>query len=239
MKPYNPEEPKKSQVRTMFDRIAPSYDALNHLFSFGIDHLWRRRTVRELRKYAPERVLDVATGTCDLAIALAKGIEGVKVTGVDLSSEMVEIGRKKVAKKGLAERIELSIGDAEKLEFADESFDAVTVGFGVRNFAHKELGLKEMTRTLRKGGVMAILEFSQPNNKIYGALYRFYFHKVMPVVGGWLSRDRAAYAYLPASVDKFPAPERFVEMMREAGLSECSAEPLTFGTAYIYIGVKR
>lgn len=228
----------KNPIRAMFDRIASSYDPLNHLFSLGIDHLWRRRTVRELRKFAPKRVLDLATGTCDLAIAIAKGVEDVKVTGADISTEMVEVGRKKVAKRGLNEQIELAIADAERLPYAEGDFDAVTVGFGVRNFVHKELGLREMTRVLRTGGVVAVLEFSRPKNKIIAPLYRFYLHRVMPVVGGWLSGDRAAYDYLPASVEHFPAPERFVEMMSEAGLTECRALPLTFGIAYLYIGKK-
>ena len=223
----------------MFDRIAPSYDILNHLLSLGIDHLWRRRAVRELRKFAPKRVLDLATGTCDMAVAIAKGIEGVKVTGTDISTEMVEVGRVKVAKRGLSESIELGIADAENLPYGEGEFDAVTVGFGVRNFTNKEQGLREMRRVLRSGGVVEILELSRPKNKIFGPIFRFYFHKVMPIVGGWISGDRAAYNYLPASVDKFPAPERFVEMMREAGLQECRAERLTLGVAYIYIGVKR
>lgn len=223
----------------MFDRIAPSYDTLNHLMSLGIDHLWRRRAVRELREFAPKRVLDLATGTCDLAIAIAKGIEGVKVTGTDISTEMVEVGRAKVAERGLSERIELGFADAEQLPYGEGEYDAVTVGFGVRNFVHKEQGLSEMTRVLRSGGVVEILELSRPTNKIFGPIFRFYFHKLMPIVGGWISGDRAAYNYLPASVDKFPAPQRFVEMMREAGLEECRAISLTFGVAYIYIGVKR
>lgn len=229
----------KSPIRAMFDRIAPSYDILNHLLSLGIDHLWRRRAVRELRKFAPKRVLDLATGTCDMAVAIAKGIEGVKVTGTDISTEMVEVGRVKVAKRGLSESIELGIADAENLPYGEGEFDAVTVGFGVRNFTNKEQGLREMRRVLRSGGVVEILELSRPKNKIFGPIFRFYFHKVMPIVGGWISGDRAAYNYLPASVDKFPAPERFVEMMREAGLQECRAERLTLGVAYIYIGVKR
>ena len=233
------EKTTKSPVRAMFDRIAPSYDMLNHLLSLGIDHLWRRRAVRELRMFAPKRVLDLATGTCDLAIAIAKGIEDVKVMGTDISTEMVEVGRVKVAKRGLSEQIELGIADAENLPYGEGEFDAVTVGFGVRNFSNKEQGLSEMARVLRSGGVVEILEFSRPNNKIFAPIFRFYFHKVMPVVGGWISGDRAAYDYLPASVDKFPSPERFVEMMREAGLQECRAKRLTFGVAYIYIGVKR
>ena len=223
----------------MFDRIAPSYDMLNHLLSLGIDHLWRRRAVRELRKFAPKRVLDLATGTCDLAIAIAKGIEGVKVMGTDISTEMVEVGRVTVAKRGLSEQIELGIADAENLPYGEGEFDAVTVGFGVRNFTNKEQGLSEMARVLREGGVVEILELSRPTNKIFAPIFSFYFHKVMPIMGGWISGDRAAYKYLPASVDSFPAPERFVQMMREAGLQECRAIRLTFGVAYIYIGVKR
>ena len=233
------EKTTKSPVRAMFDRIAPSYDMLNHLLSLGIDHLWRRRAVRELRKFAPKRVLDLATGTCDLAIAIAKGIEGVKVMGTDISTEMVEVGRVKVAKRGLSEQIELGIADAENLPYGEGEFDAVTVGFGVRNFTNKEQGLSEMARVLREGGVVEILELSRPTNKIFAPIFSFYFHKVMPIMGGWISGDRAAYKYLPASVDSFPAPERFVQMMREAGLQECRAIRLTFGVAYIYIGVKR
>ncbi len=229
----------KGPIRAMFDRIAPSYDTLNHLFSLGIDHLWRRRTVRELRKFAPKRVLDLATGTCDLAIAMAKGIEDVKVMGTDISTEMVEVGRAKVARRGLSERIELGIADAEQLPYGDGEYDAVTVGFGVRNFVHKDQSLNEMARVLRSGGVVEILELSRPTNKIFAPIFRFYFHKLMPIVGGWISGDRAAYNYLPASVDKFPAPERFVEMMREAGFDDCRTIKLTFGVAYIYIGIKQ
>ena len=228
----------KSPIRAMFDRIAPSYDALNHLLSLGIDHLWRRRAVRELRKFVPKRVLDLATGTCDMAIALAKGLDGVQITGSDISTEMVEVGRVKVAGRGLSEKIKLEIADAEQLPYAEGEFDAVTVGFGVRNFTNKAQGLSEMRRVLREGGVVEVLELSRPTNKIFGPIFRFYFHKVMPIVGGWISGDRAAYKYLPASVDKFPAPERFVQMMREAGLRECRAIRLTLGIAYIYIGVK-
>lgn len=239
MKPYNHTEPKKKQVRTMFDRIAPRYDLLNHLLSLGIDRRWRRRVIGELRPSDPHHILDVATGTGDLAIALGRMSPQVCVIGVDLSEEMVAVGRRKVEERGLAGRVSLSTGDAEALAFDDGTFDAATVAFGVRNFSDIPKGLSEMARTLRKGGTLAVLEFSRPDNKIFCTLFRFYFHKVLPVVGGWISKDRAAYRYLPSSVDEFPAPERFLGMMSEAGLDNCRAVPMTFGVAYIYIGIKR
>ncbi len=239
MKPYNRTEPKKTQVRTMFDRIAPRYDLLNHLLSLGIDRRWRSRVIGELRSSDPHHILDVATGTGDLAIALGRMSPQVCVTGVDLSEEMVAVGRRKVDERGLAGRVSLSTGDAEALAFDDGTFDAATVAFGVRNFSDIPKGLSEMTRTLRKGGTLAVLEFSRPDSKIFGTLFRFYFHRVLPVVGGWISKDRAAYSYLPSSVDEFPAPERFLGMMADAGLDSCRAVPLTFGVAYIYIGIKR
>ncbi len=239
MKPYNRTEPKKTQVRTMFDRIAPRYDLLNHLLSLGIDRRWRSRVIGELRPSDPHHILDVATGTGDLAIALGRMSPQVCVTGVDLSEEMVAVGRRKVDERGLAGRVSLSTGDAEALAFDDGTFDAATVAFGVRNFSDIPKGLSEMTRTLRKSGTLAVLEFSRPDSKIFGTLFRFYFHRVLPVVGGWISKDRAAYSYLPSSVDEFPAPERFLGMMSDAGLDSCRAVPLTFGVAYIYIGIKR
>lgn len=239
MKPYNLTEPKKKQVHTMFDSIAPHYDMLNHLLSLGIDRRWRRRVVGELRPSAPQRILDVATGTGDLAVALAGMSPQVQVTGVDLSEEMIAVARRKVEACGLDGRISLESGDAEALPFDDGAFDAATAAFGVRNFSDIAKGLGEMTRTLRSGGVLAVLELSRPDGKIFGTLFRFYFHRILPAVGGLISRDRAAYRYLPSSVDEFPAPDRFLAMMTEAGLDGCRTVPLTFGVAYIYIGIKR
>ena len=234
MKPYNQEDSKKEQVRDMFDNIAPTYDRLNHILSINIDRLWRRRVVRLVRRMHPQRILDVATGTGDLAIALARNIGDSKVHGVDLSAQMLSIAREKVAAHGLNEQISLAVGDAEHLDVADGSVDVVTVAFGVRNFENLELGLREMHRTIKEGGHIVILEFSTPRSRIFGSIYRWYSHKVLPKVGRLISRDGAAYDYLPSSVDEFPAPERFMDMLREAGFKSCKARCQSFGIAQIY-----
>ncbi len=238
MKPYRTEEPKGTQMRSMFDRIAPRYDLLNHTLSLGIDRGWRRKLVHALERGAPGCVLDVATGTADLAIGIVRGIPGTEVTGVDLSPGMIEVGMQKVADRGLTERVELQVADVAALPFAGGEFDAVTAAFGVRNFENIEGGLREMARVVRPGGMAAILEFSTPRGKIIPALYRFYFHRVLPVVGGWVSGDREAYRYLPLSVDGFPTPDAFVEMLRGAGFTDCHARALSGGIAYLYTGVK-
>lgn len=236
MKPYNSEETKKSQVRRMFDSIAHSYDLLNHLLSLGIDRRWRRRAVRMVSAAAPHDILDLATGTGDMAIALAKANPQAAVRGVDLSANMVGEGCRKVEAQGLAGRVKLSVGDAEALDLPEESFDAVTVAFGVRNFGDIEAGLREMRRVLRNGGMVCILEFSTPRGRIFGPLYRFYFHRVLPVVGGWISRDRKAYEYLPSSVDEFPEPGEFLRIMDRVGLSQNRYVTLMGGIARIYTG---
>lgn len=229
---------KKQQVEEMFDNIAPTYDRLNHLLSFQIDRLWRRRAVRMAAKAKPLTVLDVATGTGDLAIQLAQRIPGAKITGADISENMLEIGRRKVAEKGLDGRVELCTGDAEALGFADGSFDCVTAAFGVRNFGDIPAGLREMCRVTRQGGECFIIEFSEPTVPLFSWAYRVYFHKVLPQMGRVVSKDKGAYTYLPESVDGFPAPERFVEMLREAGFKEVSKRRQTGGVAYIYAARK-
>ena len=234
MKPYNQEDSKKEQVRDMFDNIAPTYDKLNHILSINIDRVWRRRVVRIVRRMHPGQILDVATGTGDLAIAMARKIAGCHIHGVDLSEQMLSIARQKVAERGLDERISLAVGDAEHLEVADGSKDMVTVAFGVRNFENLELGLREMHRTIKEGGHIVVLEFSTPRSRIFGAIYRWYSHKVLPFIGRLVSRDGAAYDYLPSSVDEFPAPERFMEMLGEAGFKNCKARSQSFGIAQIY-----
>lgn len=229
---------KKQRVEEMFDSIAPTYDALNHLLSLGIDRGWRKRVVamvaENARQGLPFRILDVATGTGDLAIALARRIPQVDVTGVDISENMLVAGREKVSRTRFAGRIVLRTGDAEALEFGDEEFDCVTVAFGVRNFGDIPRGLGEMRRVLRPGGRCYVLEFSEPTVPVFGWLYRFYFHRVLPWMGRVVSRDRGAYDYLPRSVDAFPSPERFSEMLREAGFLSVRVRRLTFGVAYIY-----
>lgn len=238
VKPYNDRQTKKEQVREMFDNIAPRYDLLNHTLSLNIDRLWRRRVVRIVRRCRPQRILDVATGTGDLAIAMARGIPGVRVLGVDLSERMLAAAREKVAARGLDNRIVLEAGDAEHLTLADASVDVATVAFGVRNFGDLDAGLRELARTIKPGGRVVILEFSRPRNRWFRALYEFYTFKVLPRIGGVLSRDRRAYEYLPASVSAFPTPAEFLSRMERAGFHVCRARSQSFGIAQIYTGEK-
>lgn len=197
------ENSKKTRVREMFDSIAPRYDLLNHLLSFGVDRLWRRRMVGVVAAGTPAAILDVAAGTGDVAVALARRLPAARITGIDLSGEMLAVGRGKVARRGLCDRIELVQGDAEQLSFPDGTFDAVTIGFGIRNFGSIEAGLAEAFRVLRPGGRLCILEFSTPRGRCFGPLYRFYFHRILPLVGRLISKDDSAYTYLPESVDHF------------------------------------
>lgn len=238
MKPYNDHTSKKEQVRDMFDNIAPTYDTLNHTLSAGIDRWWRRRTVRIVRRCNPHRVLDLATGTGDLAIALAGAMPDCRVTGADLSEGMLRHAREKAQRAGLGDRLTFACADAERMEFADGEFDAVTVAFGVRNFGDLRAGLREMQRVLRSGGTVAILELSIPKNPLIRWLYGLYSHTVMPLLGGAVSHDRAAYRYLPESVEEFPSPEKFLNILVEERYTDCKYESLTFGTARIYTAVK-
>ena len=236
MKPYNTDQTKKEEVREMFDNIAPQYDLLNHTLSMSIDRVWRRRVVGEVRRAKPGRILDVATGTGDLAIAMARRIRDVQVLGVDLSEQMLAVARRKIEARGLDGRIFLDRGDAERLAVADASVDVATVAFGVRNFGDLGAGLRELARTIKPGGKVVILEFSRPRNRVFRALYEFYSYKILPRIGGLVSRDKRAYEYLPASVGEFPAPEEFMAMMARAGFRNCRARSQSFGIAQIYIG---
>ena len=236
MKPYNTDQTKKEEVREMFDNIAPKYDLLNHTLSMSIDRVWRRRVVGEVRRAKPGRILDVATGTGDLAIAMARRIRDVQVLGVDLSEQMLAVARRKIEARGLDGRIVLDRGDAERLAVADASVDVATVAFGVRNFGDLGAGLRELARTIKPGGKVVILEFSRPRNRVFRALYEFYSYKILPHIGGLVSRDKRAYEYLPASVGEFPAPEEFMAMMARAGFRNCRARSQSFGIAQIYIG---
>ena len=218
VKPYNTGQTKKEEVREMFDNIAPKYDLLNHTLSMNIDRIWRRRVVRIVRRSRPHRILDVATGTGDLAIEMARRIRDVHVLGVDLSEKMLDVARCKVAARGLDERVVLDVGDAEHLRVSDASVDVVTVAFGVRNFGDLEAGLREMARTIKPGGKVVILEFSRPRNRLFRVLYEFYTYKILPRIGGMVSKDKRAYEYLPASVGEFPAPAEFMSMMERARL---------------------
>ena len=236
MKPYNTDQTKKEEVREMFDNIAPKYDLLNHTLSMSIDRVWRRRVVGEVRRAKPGRILDVETGTGDLAIAMARRIRDVQVLGVDLSEQMLAVARRKIEARGLDGRIVLDRGDAERLAVADASVDVATVAFGVRNFGDLGAGLRELARTIKPGGKVVILEFSRPRNRVFRALYEFYSYKILPRIGGLVSRDKRAYEYLPASVGEFPAPEEFMAMMARAGFRNCRARSQSFGIAQIYIG---
>lgn len=236
MKPYNTDQTKKEEVREMFDNIAPKYDLLNHTLSMSIDRVWRRRVVGEVRRAKPGRILDVATGTGDLAIAMARRIRDVQVLGVDLSEQMLAVARRKIEARGLDGRIVLDRGDAERLAVADASVDVATVAFGVRNFGDLGAGLRELARTIKPGGKVVILEFSRPRNRVFRALYEFYSYKILPRIGGLVSRDKRAYEYLPASVGEFPAPEEFMAMMARAGFRNCRARSQSFGIAQIYRG---
>ncbi|MEI7829075.1 MAG: bifunctional demethylmenaquinone methyltransferase/2-methoxy-6-polyprenyl-1,4-benzoquinol methylase UbiE [Prolixibacteraceae bacterium] len=238
IKPYRDSSAgKKEQVATMFDRIAPKYDFLNHTLSFGIDKIWRRKAIRLVSKYSPESILDVATGTGDFAIAALKS-GAKKITGIDISKEMVAIGLDKVKKLGLEERIVLMTGDSEAIQFPDQSFDAATVAFGVRNFENLAGGLEELFRVLKKGGILCVLEFSKPRNPLVRFGYNFYSNNLMPWLGRKISGDPAAYTYLPESVQGFPDGENFITFMQKSGFEKIREYRLTFGIASIYIGEK-
>lgn len=239
MKPYNEEQSKKEQVEQMFDNIAPTYDRLNHVLSFNIDRIWRKRVMRIVRRHKPQLVMDIATGTGDLAIAMAKRIDDVRIMGVDLSEEMLRVAHGKVLKLGMAERISLTKGDAENLDMvASESVDAVTVAFGVRNFENLEQGLGELYRTLKPGGKLIVLEFSIPRNKLVKWVYAQYSHRLLPRIGAMISKDRKAYDYLPDSVEEFPSPERFSAMLLGVGFADVKAKSQSFGIAHIYEATK-
>ena len=236
MKPYHTDQTKKEEVHEMFNRIAPRYDLLNHTLSMNIDRLWRRHVVREVRRAAPTRILDVATGTGDLAIALAQRIPGAQVRAVDLSEEMLAVARRKVEARGLDTRIVLDCGDAEHLDVADASVDVATVAFGVRNFGDLEAGLRELGRVVRPGGRVVILEFSRPRVRWFRTLYEFYSYRILPRICGATSRDRPPYEYPPASAGQFPAPYVFLAPLERAGSRHRRARRPRFGTSRLYPG---
>ncbi|MBN2167195.1 MAG: bifunctional demethylmenaquinone methyltransferase/2-methoxy-6-polyprenyl-1,4-benzoquinol methylase UbiE [Marinilabiliaceae bacterium] len=237
VKPYNNAQGnKKKQVAIMFDNIAPKYDLLNHLLSLGIDKIWRRNAIQLLKHINSPKILDVATGTGDLAIALNKKLNA-SVVGLDLSNEMLQVAKEKVLKLNIRD-VELVQGDSENLPFADNTFDAVTVAFGVRNFENLKLGLKEMKRVLKPSGKMVILEFSKPKYFPMKQLYNFYFSVILPMVGGLISKDKAAYTYLPESVKHFPQDLEFINVLEGIGMNKVSQKRETFGIATIYFSEK-
>lgn len=233
---------EKQNIGGLFDRIAKTYDGLNHGLSLNIDRLWRRKTVAKMQ--SAEHVLDVAIGTADLTIEMFRQAKTERVTGLDLSTEMMAIGEQKVEKlkqKGSLEKnaeVSFLYGNAQKMPFADETFGAVTCAFGCRNFSDLDAGLKEMFRVLRPGGQVTILEFSYPKNPVIRALYDFYFTHMLPFIGCLVSRDKTAYTYLNRSVKGFVWGERFVQHLKDAGFKQEHFEPLTFGIATIYTARK-
>lgn len=232
--PYNTADSKKDQVATMFNNVAGTYDFLNHFFSLGIDKLWRRKLVKLIGQTQPKKILDVATGTADLAIAETK-LNPEKIIGIDISEKMLDVGRNKIKNYP---NIELQLGDSENLQFEENYFDAVSVSFGVRNFENVTKGLTEMKRVLKPEGKIFILEFSKPKNWFIQKIYYFYFCTVLPFIGKIVSKDASAYSYLPESVKLFPDGEKFVALMHNVGFKNIECKPLTFGISTIYIAKK-
>ena len=234
----NLKEDKRASVESMFDSIAWRYDFLNHFLSFGIDRIWRQRAIRIIsNSFKNPGILDVATGTGDLAIAALK-LNPSKITGIDISQKMLEIGKEKIFRKGLSGIIELMPGDSENIPFGDNSFDVAMVAFGVRNFSDPLKGLSEMKRVIREEGMIVVLEFSKPSGFPFRHVYNFYFRNILPFFGKLFSKDKAAYSYLPDSVMKFPDNEEFLKLLSLAGFSETKQVKLTGGVASIYTGIK-
>ena len=237
--PYEqPDKTKKEQVAAMFDNIAPKYDFLNHLLSMGIDKGWRKKAINILKKDNPELILDVATGTGDFAFEAYKHIRPQKVIGVDISREMIALGNEKIEKRGLQGKLVFEYGDSENLKFADNTFDAITVAFGVRNFENLMRGLEQMHRVLKPGAKVVVLEFSKPSNPVIGKVFRLYFKHILPFIGKIVSKDNRAYTYLFESVEVFPEKKDFIDLLKKAGFEHTSWRPLTFGICSMYIGEK-
>jgi demethylmenaquinone methyltransferase / 2-methoxy-6-polyprenyl-1,4-benzoquinol methylase len=238
VKPYQEEGSKKRQVSTMFNRIAPYYDLLNRTLSLGIDTIWRKKAIDMLKELQPQQVLDVATGTADVAMEAARRLSPQKITGVDISTEMLDIGRSKIHRQGMEGLIELMEGDSENLPFQDNTFDAITVAFGVRNFENLEKGLREMQRVLRHGGKLVVLEFSKPRLFPFRQVFNLYFKHILPLIGKMTSRDPRAYRYLYESVQAFPDGEDFIKILEKTGYKSNQCIPLTLGICSIYTGEK-
>jgi demethylmenaquinone methyltransferase / 2-methoxy-6-polyprenyl-1,4-benzoquinol methylase len=236
--PYKEQDAsKKEQVAKMFDSVSHKYDFLNHVLSGGIDILWRKKAIKMLRPENPQSILDIATGTGDFAIE-ALALKPQKIVGVDISEGMLSFGREKIKKLGMENVISMQKGDSERLQFEDNTFDAVIVSFGVRNFENLEKGLTDMCRVMKTGGTCIVLEFSKPKSFPFKQLYNFYFKNILPVVGKIISKDPAAYTYLFESVQAFPDGDDFLNVFNRAGFINTKCVPLTFGVSSIYIGKK-
>lgn len=237
--PYkDPKATKKEQVAQMFNNISKTYDFLNHFLSLGIDVLWRKKAIKELVDIMPQKILDVATGTGDFAFEAISRLKPGQVVGVDISEGMLAIAKEKITKRGLSDVFQVQLGDSEQLNFPDNSFDAVTVAYGVRNFENLAAGLSDIHRVLKPKGKVVVLEFSKPKTFPIKQLYHFYFHYVTPGIGKLFSKDSSAYTYLPESVAAFPDGADFVNLLHSIGFKEAKCRPLAFGICSIYTGIK-
>lgn len=236
--PYDNERSKTQQVKEMFDSIAPAYDFMNRMMTFGIDKLWRARAVKMLRRHSPRLILDVATGTGDLALLLHRKLNPHQLTGIDLSPNMIARAQAKAVDAGIAHKVNFMTGDCLALPFGAETFDCITVAYGVRNFEHLDAGYREMYRVLQPGAVLCVIELSTPTSPIVKPLYNFYTRRIIPTIGRLVSHDMRAYSYLPESIAAVPQGNAMLELLREAGFSQCTFTPLTFGTCTIYMAIK-
>lgn len=236
--PYQNQQAKKEQVADMFNNISKTYDFLNHFMSLGIDIIWRKKAINELKNDKPQLILDVATGTGDFAFEALYILKPKKIIGVDISRGMLDIAEQKITKRHLGDKFEVRLGDSEKLPFDDNGFDAVTVAYGVRNFENLLVGLTDINRVLKPGGKAVVLEFSKPKAFPIKQLYNFYFNYVTPGIGKLFSKDARAYSYLPESVAAFPDGKAFAELMTKAGFKNTKIRPLAFGICSIYTGTK-
>ena len=229
---------KATQVEQMFDNIAPTYDTLNHRLSWDIDRGWRKKAIRQLMPYQPQTILDIATGTGDFAILAAEMLKPQKLIGADISEGMMNIGREKVKRQGLQDVISFEKEDCTALSYADDTFDAVTAAFGIRNFADLDKGLQEMCRVLKKGGHLSIVELTSPVSFPMKQLFHVYAHTVLPVYGRLISKDTAAYSYLTKTIEAFPQGEQMMEILKKAGFSDTQFKRLTFGICTMYFATK-
>jgi demethylmenaquinone methyltransferase / 2-methoxy-6-polyprenyl-1,4-benzoquinol methylase len=238
IKPYNPNAAKTAQIEEMFDNVAPTYDLLNRALSLRIDVLWRRFAIRLLAPDKPQNILDIATGTGDVALECYKQLQPQRIVGFDLSAQMLSFGREKIAKAGLTNKIEMIQGDCEAMPFADSSFDAITVAYGVRNFETLQNGLREMHRVLQNGKKLVVIEFSRPKTFPVKQLFNLYFRYILPAIGRVASKDARAYSYLYESVQAFPDGEDFLNELKKAGFQNTKWHPLTFGICSVYVAEK-
>lgn len=238
VKPYDNDAAKTGQVREMFDSIAPAYDVMNRMMTFGIDTIWRRKAIDMVGKYKPRKVLDVATGTGDLAFLIDERLKPELLLGIDLSEGMLAVARRKAAERGVADRVSFAIEDCLSLSLPDNTYDAITVAYGVRNFENLKQGFAEMYRVLSPGGVLCVIELSTPEHFPFRQLYKLYTYTIIPLVGRIVSRDKQAYSYLPRSVAAVAQGEEMLDIFRSVGFKNCHLRRLTFGACTIYMGEK-